>query len=203
VVVPGQLNGRFSAYSATKGKELWHFDAQNAVLGAPISYRVDGEQYVTVVVGMGTSAATFQPLLGGLTFDYRTQKRRVLTFKLDGRSSLPAKSRTVAVRAVLDPAYRPDAALAQRGAMTYGRSCGNCHGVGTVAAGAAPDLRASMAVLDQAIFGQIVHDGALVSAGMPRFDNLTDQDLRAVRQYIRANAASLRSGAAANIDTAH
>jgi quinohemoprotein ethanol dehydrogenase len=194
LVFQGQLNGRFSAYSADKGQELWHFDAQNAVLGAPISYWVDGRQYVTVAVGMGTSVASYRAALGGLDFDYRTQKRRLLTFVLGGTARLPAADRPTRLQAVDDPGFRRDDALAMQGAAVFGRRCVECHGVGMIAAGGAPDLRTSGIPLDAGLFRQVVHDGMLAPNGMPRFDNLTDADLAAVRQYIRTGADDLRQG---------
>jgi quinohemoprotein ethanol dehydrogenase len=65
-----------------------------------------------------------------------------------------------------------------------------CHGVGAVALGAGPDLRASSIPLDTAPFSQIVQGGALLSRGMPRFDELSTLDLEALRHYIRQQAMS-------------
>jgi quinohemoprotein ethanol dehydrogenase len=194
LVFQGQIDGRFSAYSADKGKELWHFDAQNAVLGAPISYSVKGEQYVTVMVGMGSSAGSFAASHAGLTFDYRTQKRRMLTFKLGGTGKLPPKDPPFVAKAFDDPAYKPDDKLAMQGATIIGQRCMSCHGIGLVAGGLAPDLRGSPTVMDEATFKQIVQGGILHANGMPQFEELSDVDLAAVRQYIRSRAADLRAG---------
>ncbi len=193
LVFQGQIDGKFSAYSADKGKELWSFDAQNAVLGAPISYTVNGEQYVTVMVGMGTSAGSFTAAHGGLTFDYRSQKRRMLTFRIGGTAKLPQKDPPYAPIAFEDPDYKPDDALMMKGAMIVGQRCMSCHGIFLVGAGLAPDLRTSPAMRDEETFRQIVRSGMLSANGMPKFDELSDEELAAVRQYIRATAADLRS----------
>ena len=125
LVFQGQINGRLSAYEARHGKELWHFPAQDALLAAPISYMVDGRQYVSVVVGMTGTAAIDPRALGGLVFDYRTQKRRVLTFALDGNAPLPpAPAPLSVIQAAPDPDYKPDAALAAQGAAAFGFNCG-------------------------------------------------------------------------------
>jgi len=194
LVFQGQVNGRFSAYSADHGKELWHFDAQNAVLSAPISYSVDGRQYVSVVVGMNTSAGAIANALGGATFDYWTQKRRILTFALDAKASLPAAPPPFRIKPIADPGYKPDASLAAKGAMVVGRRCIQCHGLGLVAAGIAPDLRASAVPQDAEAFRSVVQQGALVANGMPRFDDLSEDELNAARQFIRSQAADLRAG---------
>jgi quinohemoprotein ethanol dehydrogenase len=193
LVFQGQLNGRFSAYDAHHGKELWSFPAQDAVLAAPISYRAGGKQYVSVVVGMAGSAGIDPPSLGGLTFDYRTQKRRVLSFALDGNAELPPAPQPV-IRAATDPDYKPDAVLAAKGAAAFGFNCGICHGPGAVSGGTAPDLRSSDIVPAADIFHAVVHDGTRVAAGMPSFNDMSDSDLTAIRQYIRSQAADLRAG---------
>lgn len=195
LVFEGQINGRLSAYEARHGKELWHFPAQDAVLAAPISYRVGGKQYVSVVVGMAGSAALDPPSLGGLVFDYRTQKRRVLTFVLDGKAELPPAPLPV-IQAASDPDYKPDPALAGKGAGIFGFNCGICHGPAAVSGGTAPDLRRSDIPPAADIFDAVVHDGTLVANGMPRFNDLSEGDIAALRQYIRSRAADLRAGQA-------
>ena len=62
--------------------------------------------------------------------------------------------------------------------------------MGAVSGGAAPDLRASAAVLDGDLYDSIVRGGALTHAGMPAFAELTDSELNALRHYIRQQAES-------------
>jgi quinohemoprotein ethanol dehydrogenase len=195
LVFQGQLNGRFSAYAADTGKELWQFPAQAAVMAAPISYRVDGRQYVTVLVGMGTSAAVDAASHGGIAIDARTQRKRVLTFVLDGKAALPPAPPPFIVKALPDPGYRPDPALAAKGESLF-INCIACHGWGAISGGGAPDLRASPVVLSAEAFDGTVRGGGLVGNGMPKFDELSDQDLAGLRQYVRSRAADLRSGEA-------
>ena len=59
------------------------------MIAPPITYLAKGRQFVTVLSGMGTSGAAFGPLLTQFGVDYRTQARRVLTFALDGKATLP------------------------------------------------------------------------------------------------------------------
>ena len=47
LVFQGNGEGKFVAYDATTGKKLWDFDAQTGIVAAPVTYEVDGEQYVT------------------------------------------------------------------------------------------------------------------------------------------------------------
>ena len=194
LVFQGQLDGRFSAYSAREGKELWQFDAHNAILAAPISYLVNGEQYVTLMVGMGTSTASNASTHGGLTFDYRTQPRRMMTFKLGGSAKLPPKPAPYVAKAFDDPGFAPDAAQVTAGYAVYAQHCIICHGMNAVAGGGAPDLRTTPSVLDEGTFDQIVREGMLEPQGMPRYPELTKQQMADMRHYLRARAADLRAG---------
>ncbi|MES2172443.1 MAG: PQQ-binding-like beta-propeller repeat protein [Pseudomonadota bacterium] len=194
LVFQGRIDGQFNAYAADSGKPLWRFAAQAPVTAPPISFAVNGTQYVTVITGMGTSGAAFGALLP-VSIDYRTQARRILTFAIGGKATLP-KADVTPLTPATDPDFAPDSAMEARGMLTYARHCAVCHGVDVIAAGHAPDLRASSVPLDPATFATVVRDGALVSNGMPRFEEFGDVELAALRQYIRRNGADLRMSVA-------
>jgi quinohemoprotein ethanol dehydrogenase len=119
----------------------------------------------------------------------------VLTFALDSKAELPPAPPPV-IQAAPDPDYKPDAALAAKGAGTFGFNCGICHGPEAVSGGTAPDLRSSDMLSAADIFRAVVHDGTRVAAGMPSFSDLSESDIAAIRQYIRSQAADLRAGKA-------
>ncbi|MGE4323344.1 MAG: PQQ-dependent dehydrogenase, methanol/ethanol family [Sphingobium sp.] len=188
----GRTDGRFNAYAADSGKTLWSFDAQVPVFAPPATYRVGDVQYVTVIVGTGVTAMQSSALLPVVP-DYRSQPRRVLTFRLDGKAALPPLK--MAQPPVPEDAdYRADAALVDKGNILFATRCAVCHGFGAVSGGGAPELRRSPASFDAAAFAGIVHDGALVANGMPTFGELSDGDLTAIRHYLRGEAAKLRTG---------
>ena len=189
LVFQGQVDGAFNAYAADSGKLVWSYAAQAPVIAPPITYSVKGRQYVTVLTGFGTSAGAFGPLLP-VSIDYRTQARRVLTFALDGTATLP-KSEPVVIVASDDPEYKADEASAERGKDIFARRCATCHGVAAIAAGAGPDLRASPIPSSLEAFTSVVRDGMLVPAGMPRFEELTDDEIRDISQYIRSRAKAM------------
>jgi quinohemoprotein ethanol dehydrogenase len=124
--------------------------------------------------------------------DYRATPRRVLTFVLDGKATLPPKI-AKGLRPADDPDYQANDAQAMRGARVFGMHCFVCHGMNAAAAGAAPDLRASNLPLSREAFRRVVHDGALVPNGMPRFEELSDAELDDARQFLRSRAAEWRS----------
>ena len=63
-----------------------------------------------------------------------------------------------------------------------------CHGSGAVSGGYAPDLRASPIPLSEQTFKDVVVNGALLQNGMPKFDQITDQQLTSLRHFIRHKA---------------
>ncbi|UCH47366.1 MAG: PQQ-dependent dehydrogenase, methanol/ethanol family [Betaproteobacteria bacterium] len=54
LVFTGEGNGYFNAYDARKGKKLWSFQAGAGVNAPPVSYVVDGKQYIAVAAGGNT-----------------------------------------------------------------------------------------------------------------------------------------------------
>jgi quinohemoprotein ethanol dehydrogenase len=170
---------------------LWQFPAQAAVIAAPITYRAAGRQYVTVLVGMGTSAGVSGQPLGDITIDYRTQRKRVLSFVLDGKAALPDPGIDVP-QPPPDPGYAADPQLAAAGSAIYHQHCFFCHGVAADSGGTAPDLRLSSAPESPEAFESVVKNGALRANGMPGFDELSKADLDSLRQYLRTATFEFR-----------
>jgi alcohol dehydrogenase (cytochrome c) len=55
----GDLHGFFRAFDAKTGKELWKAQLGSGIGAGPISYAVDGKQYVAVVVGRTAAIPAF------------------------------------------------------------------------------------------------------------------------------------------------
>jgi alcohol dehydrogenase (cytochrome c) len=53
VLFTGHMTGKFSAYDATTLKELWSLSLGTPITAPPMTYSVDGKQYVAVVAGGG------------------------------------------------------------------------------------------------------------------------------------------------------
>ncbi|MET0656933.1 MAG: PQQ-binding-like beta-propeller repeat protein, partial [Steroidobacteraceae bacterium] len=193
LVFQGQADGRFLARAADSGRELWSFDAQNGIVAQPITYLANGKQYVSVITGYSGTASAFGPSSAQFGWEYRRQQRRVLTFVLDGKASLPAAPKIQAANPPDDASFVVNAALAESGAKHFANRCAVCHGLAAIAGGAAPDLRYSAIPLSAPAFRSIVHDGALVPRGMPKFDILSEGDLEAIRHYLRRQARAVQS----------
>jgi alcohol dehydrogenase (cytochrome c) len=64
VVFAGAIDRGFSAYDDATGRELWHTRLNDVPSSAPITYLVNGRQYIALVTGNGgAQAATFPALV--------------------------------------------------------------------------------------------------------------------------------------------
>jgi len=64
VVFHGDLKGWFKALDSKTGKELWRFNTGSGITAAPMTYVLDGKQYVAVVSGRTLSIPAFFGPLG-------------------------------------------------------------------------------------------------------------------------------------------
>jgi alcohol dehydrogenase (cytochrome c) len=51
LVFTGDSEGNVIALDASSGKALWHFQMGGAVYAAPMTFAVDGKQYVAIAAG--------------------------------------------------------------------------------------------------------------------------------------------------------
>jgi len=187
LVVQGNAAGFFSVYRADTGEKMWSTAAQSAIMAAPITYEVDGEQYIAVLSGWGGA----YPLLQGKDADKSGNTRnlsRVLVFKLGGKATPPPLPPELTLFADPPPAVA-DAARVAAGKALFDRFCGVCHGEAAVGGGVVPDLRTSPFLPVDAWYS-IVLDGALREGGMAPFAPVLDREqVSAIRDYVihRAN----------------
>jgi quinohemoprotein ethanol dehydrogenase len=192
LVFQGRIDHQFIAYAADSGKTLWTFDARSPVVAPPITYAVEGRQFITVTTGSGASGGgPFSAGTAGYGIDYFSMPRRILAFALDGRGTLPPAPPPLKLERPNDPTYRPNQVLVDRGIVKYHMACAACHGGLAVPAGSAPDLRLAPVTLERASFEAILKQGQLVSQGMPQFDDLAVEDIESIRQYIRSRAQAI------------
>jgi alcohol dehydrogenase (cytochrome c) len=53
LVFSGTPDQKFYAFDAKTGRVLWTFHTASGIIGQPISYEVDGKQYIAVQSGWG------------------------------------------------------------------------------------------------------------------------------------------------------
>ena len=189
LVFQGGANGNLVAYHAESGEALWTFDLGLGISAPPITYSVDGRQYVALLVGWGGAAAG----LGGSAsaahgWAYGVHPRRLVAFSLDGDAELPALPPPAVPVPLRADDFDVDTGLAEQGATTYGGRCTACHGDDAIAGGMAPDLRASRVVLSASAFARVVRDGSRAVQGMPAYPDFPDDQLATLRHYVRERA---------------
>ncbi|MEO0466026.1 MAG: PQQ-dependent dehydrogenase, methanol/ethanol family [Pseudomonadota bacterium] len=186
LVFQGQLNGDFSAYDAATGDLMWQQNVKAGANAGPVTYEVDGEQYISIAAGWGT----IYTLLSGYAFDEKIDPRlgQVVTFKLDGNQIIPDPDVFEIERMPMAKAFGTEAVL-ETGRVAYARNCMVCHGVSAISSGVLPDLRWSAITGDEAIWDMVVLDGSLSSNGMVAFDDVLSQDeAESIRAYVLAQA---------------
>lgn len=189
LVFQGTADGSFTAYDAASGAVLWLFNAGLGMIGGPSSFSVNGKQYVSVLVGYGGSASVLSEFMD-VGWRYGVQPRRILTFGLGGKAKLaPTPPPDMSVHAVDDPSIQIDEADITPGRMLFAARCAACHGMNLNSAGGpAPDLRESGIALHPESLWAALYEGTLLPRGMPRFQQLTQEQVRQIHAYIRAGA---------------
>ncbi|MBO9517639.1 MAG: PQQ-dependent dehydrogenase, methanol/ethanol family [Porphyrobacter sp.] len=198
LVFQGNAREQFVAYAADSGRKLWSFPAQTGIIAAPMTYSVDGEQYVAILAGWGGVWDIAPGILSSKSGRPRNISR-LLVFKLGGTGKLPPAPPMKEL--VLDPpAFTGTPAQVSRGASLFGRYCSVCHGDAAVSGTLNPDLRLSPAIGSADAVRSVVIDGALQHNGMVSFKEVvTAADAEAIRQYVlkRANEDKALEGKAA------
>jgi len=180
LVFQGTNKGRFVAYDARNGKELWSIEAQTGVVAAPSSFELDGEQYIAEEVGYGLAP-------------YGTSNQsRLLVFKLGGNAKLPPAPPPPPKPVLNPPPSTASAETIEAGHQQFASHCAMCHETSYANRAVFPDLRYSPALNSAAAFNAIVLEGALQTAGMASFKGrMSVDEVQSVRAYMieRANQA--------------
>lgn len=192
-----------SSLARAIGAVRWTFRTESGIIGVPISYRVDGKQYIAVLAGWGGGVSMF----GGPAADATANVPRggqLYVFALaapplaTGSAAPPptAAPTTVPARAVAltnaPPADAPaaahlefSAAQVSDGARIYGASCAVCHGAHLEGI-SAPTLRADdVADATTPTVGELYQ---VVARSMPKTNpgSLTSQQAAAIMAYLLA-----------------
>ncbi|ULQ47631.1 PQQ-dependent dehydrogenase, methanol/ethanol family [Flagellatimonas centrodinii] len=189
LVFQGTADGRFVAYNAANGDKLWETPANTGVMAGPVTYEINGEQYVTVAAGWG---GAFPLALGALSEPAKVHpEARVLTYKLGGKATLPPP-RNVTLDLPEPPELTASAEVIDQGRTLYNGHCGMCHGPNAISGSVLPDLR-YMTPETHKIFTGILA-GAYASKGMPSvMDKLDAEQVEAIHQYIIKRAHDVKA----------
>jgi quinohemoprotein ethanol dehydrogenase len=174
--------GELVAYRADTGEKVWSRQTPNAILGGPVSYLVDGEQYVLVTSGAGGGS-----IIAGTPDVRARQPGRLVAFKLNGSAELPADPPPAGPVVKVDQTW-PAQAIEQ-GKDLYLNRCARCHGFEARSPNILPDLRRSPALADAVVWRTIVEDGTLAGNGMIGWKSfLPPGGSEAIRAFVATEA---------------
>jgi quinohemoprotein ethanol dehydrogenase len=195
LVFQGDANGNLNAYASDSGRRVASVQVGSSMMAAPITYRVNGTQYIAIMAGYGGGATITGTPLDPASAAYRFgNEGRIIALKIGGPAPPLPPARTDPP--LPDPPPRPAAqahAQIAEGEVLYNRYCSRCHVFGR---GNLPDLR-RMSPATHGIFNSIVLQGAYAPKGMGRFDDvLSPADAEAVHAYLIDQAWQLKTAIA-------
>ena len=185
LVFQGTADGRFVAYNATTGEKRWEAATGTGVVAGPVTYLVDGKQYVSVAVGWG----------GVYGIMHRATDRQgpgtVYTFAVG--SAAPAPEFVAYQQGALVQGVKYDPAHVQEGTLLYVSNCVFCHGVpGVDRGGNVKNLGYSTSAVITGL-DQWVFKGPAVATGMPDFTGkLSADQVEKIKAFIQGTADAIR-----------
>jgi quinohemoprotein ethanol dehydrogenase len=186
LVFQGTADGRFVAYNARTGAKLWESPVGTGIVAAPMSYAVDGKQYLSVAVGWGGVYGLAQRA---------TDKQgpgAVYTFALGANAPLPELAAYQMDALVSGVKYDPE--QVDEGALLYVSNCLFCHGVPGVDRGGNIRNLGYVNADQVSQLEQFVFSGPHVSQGMPDFTGkLTREQVEQIKAFIQSTADSIRT----------
>ena len=189
LVFMGNGNGKtLSGFDAKNGKKLWTFEAKTAVFAAPISYQLDGVQYVAASVGGVAQGGDY----------FAPTHARMLVFALGGKSTLP-EPEPYTPPPLNPPPSTAAAEVISHGGEVYTQYCSVCHGVNGVQQRTSfPNLMITPLLWTQPAFDQVVLGGGRAEKGMGSFSkDLKAEDTAAIREYLISRANAVKAGGGA------
>lgn len=191
LVFQGTADAHFAAYNATTGERLWKYFTQTGVAAAPITYQIDGEQYVAVASGWGGSYVL--GFGGVMPTGSKAKVGRVMVFKVGAAGELPVVEDKDFVAPVLPELLDVSEDIVAKGASAYANNCVVCHGDQAFSSGLIPNLRYSAITKNADAWQSVVREGLFAERGMPNFSTILDADtVESIRAFVISEANSAR-----------
>jgi quinohemoprotein ethanol dehydrogenase len=180
LVFQGRGSGEMWVYAADTGKVLKVIKTGSHIMAAPMTYSINGEQFVAVQTGYGGTSITIGPIPPTSAALKYQNTNRIIAFKLGG-GAVPTPPPTTQPALQKPPEQKATRAQIDAGEIVFIAQCSRCHQLGP---STTPDLRRLNDGLHVA-FNDIVLKGLLAPAGMERFDDLlSPEDVESVHAYL-------------------
>ncbi|MFS0865607.1 PQQ-binding-like beta-propeller repeat protein [Fredinandcohnia sp. 179-A 10B2 NHS] len=179
LVFVGHNDGRIIAYDATNGDQIWEFMTDAGANAPPITYEVDGKQYISIFSAGNTLAGT-------------THGDKIYTFSLEGKygaiKDIPKEEINISPIKDEDENQKEkgtnenhgEDSAENVGLKIYGNNCLACHGAEGAGGHNGPKLQG----LDwdrEAVINQVKNG----KGSMPGFEGtLSEEEIKAVTDYV-------------------
>ncbi len=189
LVIQGASDGKLRFFDDENGELLAQIETGTAITAPPVTYMVDGKQYIAVAAGFGGGLRYYPPGSAPLVFE---NTERLLVFTLNGGETPAPPKATPPQIQPLHPQSSFDRKEAARGRDLFLQHCGRCHTYR-----GKPSIYPNVWNLPPDLYDHldaIVLEGALVEAGMPAFDDVLESaDVAAIREFILRDEAQHRN----------
>ncbi len=176
LVFVGHNDGRLIAYDAKTGDQVWEYMTDAGVNAPPVTYEIDGVQYISVLAAGNTLAGS-------------KHGDKLYTFALNGEgkenASTEGSDKDIKEEETEDTA----SAETDKGVALFESNCLACHGNLGTGGHNGPDLQKSKMTSDKnAVIDRIKNGGS----SMPAFEGtLSDEEIDAIAEYVKTVIAPL------------
>jgi quinohemoprotein ethanol dehydrogenase len=181
LVFQGNSSGFLKIFEASTGEFLKSIEIGTSIMAAPMTYSVNGEQYIALMAGWGGAGAwSFSENSAAYK---RGNNGRIVAFKLGG-GEVPIPPLLEFEPFPAPPAVEISMEQAQKGEQKFASSCARCHANSD--RNLVPDLR-RLTLEKHEFFEEIVLGGLFKQNGMPSFkDIITKEDVADMHAFVIA-----------------
>lgn len=180
LVFAGHNDGRIIAYNAKTGDDVWEFKTDAGANAPPMTYKVDGKQYISIF-SAGNSLAGTQHGDKVYTFSLEGEYGSTKDILKDAINTSPIKSDEAEE---VKEENNEQGSVEGNGQKVYENNCLSCHGENGSGGHNGPNLQNSPKLDDdEALLEQIKNGGG----GMPGFKGtLSEDEINAVKEYLKS-----------------
>ncbi|WP_026905739.1 PQQ-binding-like beta-propeller repeat protein [Paucisalibacillus globulus] len=177
----GHNDGRIIAYDATNGEQLWEFMTDAGANAPPMTYEVDGKQYISIFSG-GNSLAGTQHGDKIYTFSLEGKYAALDDVPDEGINTSPFFKDTDNENSQGQTEAPEGDAVVQEGLKIYENNCLACHGAEGTGGHNGPKL-SNLDWSTEQLITQVKNGGA----NMPPFEGaLSEEEINAVVKYLES-----------------
>jgi alcohol dehydrogenase (cytochrome c) len=180
LVFSGAQTGELYAFNADTGDKLWEYRTSSGIIAPPVTYQIDGKQYVAVGSGIG---GLYAAVSGDLNIKNINPGNSIWVFALNEGSQV-STPQSAALKPPVKSDETEDKAMSAEvvaGKALYDQSCAQCHGANRISSGTNYDL--AQFPEDEQRFLTALIDG---KGSMPAWANkYSREEMSSIYAYIR------------------